>query len=274
MLRITSWLIFLTLHAGDGKEPTDRLIPPGWQGNPWGPAANRARETGALPPLPMTRAMRQWDRWGRTVLRDGDIVFRRGDARVLFGYFPFSRFIANASGSLYSHTGIVAIEGGAPFIYDSTKAGVRRQPFHVWVLDNVGPIGIKRLKAENQSRVAEVLRACREVYEHQVPFDYKLGLDDDALYCVEMTEKTFRAAGLKLSDPIRLGEMERIAEFPICRFVFTHISTLTLDQEVYFPGNERHGIWSSPLLETVYPRTPVRSTAGPSPIRSARAARS
>src|SRR5581483_3321399 len=139
MLRILGWALLLVLNADDGKEPTDRLAPPGWEGNPWGPAATKARAEGKIPPIALTPQMEQWDRWGRTVLRDGDIVFRRGNAKVLFGYFPFSRFIANASGSLYSHTGIVAIEDGAPVIYDTTKASVRRQPFYVWVLDNAGP---------------------------------------------------------------------------------------------------------------------------------------
>ena len=55
--------------------------------------------------------MAQWDRWGQTVLRDGDIVFRLGDARTLGGCFPLSWFIATATGSRYSHTGIVADRG-------------------------------------------------------------------------------------------------------------------------------------------------------------------
>ena len=110
MLPLINFLLLLAIH-GDGREPTDRLVP-GWKGNPWGPAAYHARETGELPPIPMTPVMIQWGQWGRRVLRDGDIVFRLGDARILFGYFPFSRFTANVSGSRYSHTGIVAVEGG------------------------------------------------------------------------------------------------------------------------------------------------------------------
>src|SRR5215469_1506869 len=98
------WCLTVVYHGHDGKEPTDRLIPPGWQGNPWGPAATRARETGELPTIPMTAQMRQWDAWGKLVLREGDIVFRRADARLLFGRFPFSRFLANVSGSKFSHT--------------------------------------------------------------------------------------------------------------------------------------------------------------------------
>ena len=247
------WCLTTIFGGHDGLEPTDRLIPPGWKGNPWGPVASRARATGEIPPIPMTPLMKQWDQWGRTVLRDGDILLRRGDARLLFGHFPFSRFIAKASGSLYSHTGIVSVEGGAPFVYDTTKAGVRRQPFSVWILDNAGPFGVKRVRPELAAHAAAAVRFCRAAFERQVPFDYELSLDDRAFYCVEMTEKAYRSSGLPLSEPIRLGDMENMSKFPVCVFVFLQISDLKLDQLVYFPGNERHGIWSSKNLVTVYP---------------------
>jgi Permuted papain-like amidase enzyme, YaeF/YiiX, C92 family len=255
------------LFGHDGKEPTDRLVPPSWQGNPWGPAAMKARQSGAIEPIPMTPLMKQWEAWGKAVLHDGDVVFRRADARILFGRFPFSRFIANASGSRFSHTGVVAIEDGQPVVYDTTKAGVRRQPFAVWILDNVGPLGVKRLRPELQPHAAAAVRYCRDVFERQVPFDYDLDLDDRALYCVEMTEKAFRASGLVLSQPVRLGDMENVTRYPICVFVFMKLSNLTLDQAAYFPGNERHGIWSSPHLLTIYqtPKTPPPATAPSTP---------
>ena len=271
MLRLASLFIVIFSHH-DGKEPTDRLAPRGWQGNPWGPEATKARETGKLPPLAMTPAMKKWDEWGRLVLREGDIVFRLGDARILFGYFPFSKFIAQASGSGYSHTAVVAVEADGPVVYDMTKAAgrSRRQPFAVWILDNVGPIGVKRLRADQRSHIPAILAWCRKVFADQVPFDYELGLDDSALYCVEMTEKAFRSEGLALSAPIRLGDMENATRYPIRIFVIQALSTITikkplsLEQQVYFPGNERHGIWSSSYLETVYPPPP----ASPSPSTS------
>lgn len=257
MVRIARILLALTIHAHHGGEVTDRLAPPGFRGNPWGPEATSLRQIGELPPIPYTPRMTAWDRWGRQNLRDGDIVFRRGDARILFGYFPFSRFLANASGSRYSHTGIVAVEDGAPVVYDTTKAGVRRQPLAVWMLDNVGPFGVKRLRAAEHHRIPAVLAFCRRVYAEQVPFDFDLDPGDDSLYCVEMTEKAFRAAGLTLSQPVRLRAMERAREFPLCMTglrLVSHVALdkpLTLDLPVYFPGNRRHGIWSSPDLETV-----------------------
>jgi hypothetical protein len=244
-------LIVLLGSRPDGKEATDRLVPPGYVGNPWGPVATKQRAAGALPPIALTPEMKRWHSWSKATLRDGDILFRRGDARVLGGYFPFSKFTANVSGSPFSHTAIVAIENGEPVVYDTTNPSVRRQPVYIWVLDNVGPIGLKRLTSAYAEHIPAVLKYCREQFQKQVPFDYPLGTDDTELYCVEMTEKAFRAAGLKLSDPVRLAEMENVDQFPISVFCFSTFSKLKLDQEVYFPGNDRHGIWSSPLLETV-----------------------
>jgi len=260
-------LIVLFGSRHDGKEATDRLVPPGWVGNPWGPAAARARKEGTLPPIPISPEMARWTDWGKKTLRDGDILFRRGDARILRGLFPMSRFIANVSGSPFSHTGIVRFDEGEPFVYDTTAAGPRLQPLAVWVLDNVGAIGVKRLKPTYQDHVPAALAWCRAMFEKQVPFDYDLGLDDSALYCLEMTEKAFRATGLTLSEPVRLGEMENAAQFPINMFAFSTLTPLRLDLPVFFPGNERHGIWSSSLLETVYaPPAGYKGVVGKHPL--------
>lgn len=261
------WLMSLVWNSHDGLEPTDRLIPPGYTGNPWGPEATRARETGVIPPVPVTPVMAQWYRWGKTVLKDGDILFRRGDAKILHGHFPFSRFIAGISGSQFSHTGIASIENGEVFVYDTTKAGVRRQPFCVWILDNAGPFGVKRVKPEYQAYAAKAVAFCRDSYYKQVPFDFELKDDDRAFYCVEMSEKAYRRNGLPLAEPVKLGDMENITKYPFCVMAFMKVSDLSLEQPVFFPGNERHGIWSSPKLMTVYSPPPTP----PKPITAVRA---
>lgn len=240
---------------------SERLAPPGFVGNYWGPEATEAREEGKLPPIYLTPNMARWDRWGRQYLRDGDIVFRMGDARLLHGYFPMSRFLANCSNSPFSHTGIVAIEKEGPVVYDTTRPAVARQPFGVWVLDNVGNFGVKRLRPEFRDAIPRVLAYCRRVYQEQVPFDYELGLDDSALYCIELTQKAFLSAGIELCKPIALGDMERAPEFPMCMYGLRFAShyalehPLDFDSQVYFPGNDRHGIWSAKQLMTVVPPT-------------------
>lgn len=258
-------LLFLIIpwftDAPEEREMTERMVPAGYQGNYWGPQATKARQEGRLPAIAMTPHMKRWDEWGRKHLHTGDILFRMGDARLLHGYFPMSRFLANASGSKFSHTAIVSIEKEGPVVYDTTRTSVARQPFAVWMLDNVGNFGVKRLRPAYRSAIPRVIEYCHKVFTEQAPFDYELNLDDKALYCVEMTEKAFRHAGLKLSDPIKLGDMERATEFPLpimgiataSRYVLN--DPLTLEKEVFFPGNERHGIWSSPKLEVVVPPT-------------------
>ena len=125
------------------------------------------------------------------------------------------------------------------------------------MLDCVGAFGVKRLKADQRRHIPGVIGYCRKVFELQLPFDNEFRLDDKSLYCVEMTEKAFRSQGLALSEPVRLGDWQNLTNFPLTAFAIPLCSGLvlehpiTLEQPVYLPGDERHGVWASPLLETV-----------------------
>jgi hypothetical protein len=205
----------------------------------------------------MNAEMLRWRRWGQGVLQEGDIVFRLGDARIMRGILPLSRFIAGATGSPFSHTGVVAIEGGTPVIYDCSYDGVQCQPFEIWMLDCVGSMGVKRLKSEHRKHIPGVLRYCRTVFERQVPFDVEFAPDDSSLYCLELTEKAFRSQGLALSEPVRIGDWEHLDKYPLIALAIPPASKLalgraiTLERPTYVPGNDHHGVWASPLLETV-----------------------
>jgi hypothetical protein len=125
------------------------------------------------------------------------------------------------------------------------------------MLDSLGALGVKRLKPEHRGGIAGVIRYCRSAYERQVPFDHGFRMEDDTLYCLELTEKAFRSQGLVLSEPVRIGDWEYLASFPLTALLIPPISGLVLDrpialeQQVYVPGNERNGVWASALLETV-----------------------
>ena len=253
------------------REATDGMTPTGWTGNFWGPDAARARVARQLPPLPTNGLMSNWSGWGRSVLRDGDILFRLGDARIARGMFPLSLFISRATRSPFSHTGIVAVEDGAPVVYDCTSIGVRRQPFKVWMLDTVGAWGVKVLEPEHRRHISGVLSYCRQEFEQQVPFDFRFRLDDGALYCLEPTEKTFRSQGLALSQPVPTGDWENLTSYPLTAIAVLYGTALvldqpiTLDQLVYLPGNERHGMWASPFLEMVFFASQPRRDAAAAP---------
>src|SRR5262249_26069956 len=191
------------LLAGAGcrgaGEATDRMVPRWWRGNPWGPAANAARLRGEIPTVPNNPDMVTWEDWGRRHLHDGDILFRMGDARAACGLFPFSRVSAAIAGSRFSHTGIVAFEDGLPVVYDTTPTGPQRQPFPIWLLDPRGSFAVKRPCAAFQHLAPEAAAFCRAVYHAQVPFDFDMRLGDERFYCIELTERAYRHAGLPLS---------------------------------------------------------------------------
>ncbi len=258
MLWFLCWVLALSRFEQSAAEVTDWMKPPSWSGNFWGPAACRARLSGQLPPLLSSPAMRGWQQWGRQVLRDGDIVFRLGDARTMRGTFPLSLFIARATGSPFSHTGIVAVEVEGPVVYDCSSSGMQRQPFEIWMLDNVGEMGVKRLKPEHRRHIPGILAYSRRIFERQLPFDFEFRMDDQAMYCVELTEKAFRSQGLALSEPIRIGDWEHLIDYPLTALGIQYGSGLvldrpiTLDQPVYVPGNDEQGVWGSPSLETVH----------------------
>lgn len=270
------WILVVALSVAsrhpESTVPTDGMLP-GRGGNPWGPAATRARAKGELPPIKLKPWTEPWDRWGRQTLKDGDLVFRLGDTRILWGHFPLSWFIARASGSRYSHVGVVAIEPDGPVVYDCGAAGIQRQPFAIWIGDNMGGFGAKRLKVEQRVHIAGAIAYCRQAFETQVPFDFEFSLDDEKLYCVELVEKAFRSQGLTLSQPVRIGDWKNIGQFPVSAYSiiggshFLLKAPISLEQPVFVPGNDREGIWCSKWLETlaVTEPTPAQDTSRPMP---------
>lgn len=228
------------------------MVPSWWRGNPWGPEANAARVRGEIPTVPNNHPMNSWEAWGRQNLRDGDIVFRMGDARAVLGLFPFSRISAAIADSRFSHSGIIAIEQGEPVVYDTTTTGPQRQPFPIWVLDTRGSIAIKRPVPEYQACTQGALDYCRKVYRAQVPFDFNMKPGDEKLYCIELTEHAYRAAGLPLSQPVRLDHLPRYHEYPVVVRAMKLCTKMVPHQKSFVIGNNNIGIWSSPSLELVY----------------------
>ena len=225
---MTSNVDFRVVRYGALQRPrrqgTDRSADPaGWEGNPWGPrrpAGSGQRRHSADPDDPADVAVGQVGQAGAPRRRHPV-----PSGRMLGCSSAGSRSAGSPPTSAAASTrtpAIVAIEDGrARSSTTSTKAGVRRQPFAVWILDNVGPFGVKRRPA----RVAVARRRggpllpARPI-EDRSRSTSSWSSDDQALYCVEMTEKAYRSSGLSSAEPVRLGDMENVTKFPICMFMF------------------------------------------------------
>jgi hypothetical protein len=78
---------------------------------------------------------------------------------------------------------------------------------------------------------------------------------------------------LALSEPVRIGDWEHLGRYPLTALAIPLGSGMVLerpirlDQPVYVPGNERQGVWASPLLESVLGPEP-KANPGAAPVRA------
>jgi len=230
----------------------------------------------------------RWNTWAIGHLRDGDLVFLQSKGNMILGVIDFSKLIRDVTESNFTHMGIVAIEHGEVFVYDTVLTGPERKTFgQMMTLPDIEAVAVRRLRPEYQSHVPGAVDYCRRVHQHQIGFDKKFRLDNDDLYCTEMVELAFRSTGLPLSQPLRWSSLPGIEKHPISINAVRLASDIKLDEFAVVPGNDQIGIWASPLLELVLdltdaesppaapasPSLPTMADQGPAPARLPRLAR-
>ena len=216
-----------------------------------------------------------WKHWAAANLCSGDLVFVRGDSRILFGLVNFSQLCTDMADSRFSHVGLVSREEDGVFVYDVVVGGPRRVAFDEFATDRqVSLFAVKRLKPECRVYVPDAIEYCRQVSMRSGKFDTELKLNNEHFYCSELIELAFRRAGLPLSQPVRIDRLPHFAALPTTtKTLIQTLTTIELDQEIYLPGNEQIGIWACPYLDLVLDATtthltPADLAALPMPVES------
>lgn len=179
-------------------------------------------------------------------VRDGDIVFHASRSSQ-------SQAVQLATGSRYSHMGIVFVRDGKPQVLEAVQT-VRYTPLARWIArGNGGHVVIKRLRdADAVLDAAGVrrLRAAAAAFEGR-PYDVRFEWSDQRIYCSELVWKLYeRALG------VRVGPIRRIRDFHLGNPLV--IATMRerygfaapLDEPVVSPGD----MFLSPALVTVFER--------------------
>lgn len=179
-------------------------------------------------------------------LHDGDIVFQTSRSAQ-------SLAVQNATGSRYSHMGVVLLRGGKPFVFEAVQT-VRYTPFKSWASRGEGGhFVVKRLKAAAHGlKPAEVarLRQAAKPFEGR-PYDLTFEWSDDRIYCSELVWKMYQR-GLG----IRIGELQKIKEFHLtnpevkAKMHERYGDQVPLEEPVISPA----AMFESPRLVTVMER--------------------
>lgn len=144
-------------------------------------------------------------------LRDGDIIFQVSRS-------PQSKAIQKATGSRYSHMGIIIHRSGFPQVFEA-GAKVRYTPLSDWIRRGVrGRYVVKRLRNADYLLNGETLSKLRRVAEELrgKPYDPCFEWSDTRIYCSELVWKIYkRTLDMEVGRPQKLGDLNLSA--PVVR---------------------------------------------------------
>jgi hypothetical protein len=133
-------------------------------------------------------------------LRNGDLVFETSSSRQ-------SAAIQWATGSRWSHVGIVDVEGGKPVVIEALGK-VTRTPWDAWRrrARRGGGVLVLRPWGLGEAQRAAAVEEARKLLGR--PYDPRFGWDDERIYCSELVVKAYeRGAGISYGRRQRLGEL-------------------------------------------------------------------
>ena len=176
-------------------------------------------------------------------LRDGDIIFHTSKSSQ-------SLVIQRATGSAYSHMGIIIFENGNPFVLEAIEP-VSLTPLSKWVNRGAGGrYSVKRLKdAERLLKPEKVAKMKKIGYaflgKH---YDSYFEWSDSRQYCSELIYKIYeRSIGIKLCPLRRLRSFDLDDPIVKKKLKERYGRHVPLDELVVAPSD----IYDSPYLVTV-----------------------
>lgn len=138
-------------------------------------------------------------------VQDGDIVFQTSRSSQ-------SVAVQRATGSKYSHMGMVFMRGGKPYVLEAAgKVGYT--PLAAWAARGVGgEVVVKRLRDAQTVLTPAAMEKLQQQGQALVgrPYDLTFAWSDDRIYCSELVWKVYqRALG------VTIGERQRIKDFKL-----------------------------------------------------------
>jgi Orthopoxvirus protein of unknown function (DUF830). len=176
-------------------------------------------------------------------VNDGDIIFHTSRSSQ-------SVAIQRATGSKYSHMGLVVLRHGKPYVFEAIST-VQFTPLDRWIArGNGGHFVVKRLRNATTLLTPQALEKLRKEASRFAgrPYDLTFDWSDDRIYCSELVWKSYyRALG------IRVGDLQKIRDFNLsdpsvrARMRERYGTAIPLNEPVISPV----AMFRSPLLVTV-----------------------
>lgn len=139
----------------------------------------------------------------QSAVRDGDIIFQQSRSAQ-------SLAIQQATGSRYSHMGLILFRDGKPYVFEAI-ATVKYTPLSEWIARGErGHFVVKRLKNADQTLTPTVVQSMRNVAKRFAgkPYDLTFEWSNRRMYCSELVWKIYDQ-----SLGIKVGALQKIRDF-------------------------------------------------------------
>jgi len=174
------------------------------------------------------------------IWRDGDIVFQGSIS-------PQCEAIEQATGSPWTHCGIVFTDASGPYVIEAVQP-VRRTGLKEWLArGRNGVYAVRRLKEPLEPVTVERMKAVAKTFMG-MDYDAYFQWDDERIYCSELVWKVY-----KQGAATEVGELERFGDMDLSGTEARRIlgdrfgEKVPKDEPVVTPA----AIFRSPLLVTV-----------------------
>lgn len=175
-------------------------------------------------------------------LKDGDLVFQRSTSQQ-------STAIAAATGSRWTHVGLVRIVDGQPVVFEAVQP-VRITPWTTWRDRGIeGEVAVRRTREPVWT--ADALQRLDGLQTLWVGRDYdaRFEVGDSKLYCSELVRDAYlRAVGVELA-PLRPVASYDVEDPNVRRAILARWGVVPAEQLVVAPSD----LAESPALVVVEP---------------------
>lgn len=174
------------------------------------------------------------------VPQQGDIIFQTSRSSQ-------SLAIQKATGSVYSHMGIIFIKNSKPYVLEASSK-VKYTPINDWVNRGVdGKYVIKRTKTSLTDEQKNQLTIEAQRYINK-PYDLTFEWSDNRQYCSELVWKIYsNSTGMKIGQLQQLKEFNLTSPAVKAKLAERYGSAIPLNETVISPK----AMFDSPLLITV-----------------------
>lgn len=163
---------------------------------------------------------------------NGDIIFQTSKSGQ-------SKAIQLATGSKYSHMGIIYENEGEFFVYEAVQP-VKLTPLAEWI--NRGENGryvIKRLKNSDQVLTSSTLTKMKQIGEQFKGKSYDIYFEwsDDKIYCSELVWKIYKeTTGIEIGKPEQLSDFDLSSDIVKAKMKERYGENIPMDEKVISPA--------------------------------------